>query len=209
MSGASTDAASVQTMLAATRDLLPDESAALFAARLESMCASVAVATALSRRVRRALSGRVSRAAFIDVLENVRTALAPLIGEHCVEIEAGNTAAVFVHGQLDVIGLALIELGLRAFRVGGSGLLRIAARRRKVSAPSALVVEIIGEQPVGNEIGAIVDPTSGLVPMRHRGPDEDRAFDAAAFLLASSGGAIEADEWTLDSSRTVVVLREE
>jgi hypothetical protein len=122
--------------------------------------------------------------------------------------------------RVDELTLALTHLGLRAFRFAGSGTLRISARRAGPPSgqmrprPGAIdprraehaIIEVLGSAPpdVADSMQEISGDMLRTVPR----PDEaDIAYAATSALLAAAGGAIESDDTTFATARSVVRIR--
>jgi len=198
------------TMLKATYGTMPPNISHELATSLATVSARLAAATALKRRLRRALEGRPSTGPLVNVFESVRTALSPVLGEHAVSVSAGDSGGVILAAGLDELALALIYLGLRAYRLGGAGMLRIDASHRRATlfdrrASRDVRIEVVGEPQQDNGMNA-VDSSSGLLSTIPRHSDMIAAFDGAQALLKAVGASIESDDVTVHAARTIVRL---
>ncbi|MEO7330495.1 MAG: hypothetical protein ABI193_18110, partial [Minicystis sp.] len=176
--------------------------------------------SALNRRVRRAMAGATSGATLADLLDQTRTALGRVIGTSSLTVDLGDAASVLIEQRVDELILALIYLGLRAFRLVGSGTLKIEARKaiplpvdprvrgRNLGAPSeaqdTLLVIVGGAPPESSLPGVEISAEMQTVP---RPNESDPAFAAAKALLAACNGAVEIDDLKLDEVCTVIRLR--
>jgi PAS domain S-box-containing protein len=199
---------------------LPPDVAAELHARLDAVAASAGATGALNRGVRHALARATMGATLAEVLDSVRATLAPAIGDRAVTIDAGDAASLVIPERVDELTLALTHLGLRAFRFAGSGTLRISARRAGPPSgqmrprPGAIdprraehaIIEVLGSAPpdVADSMQEISGDMLRTVPR----PDEaDIAYAATSALLAAAGGAIESDDTTFATARSVVRIR--
>lgn len=178
---------------------------------LGAAMAGVGAATVLERRIRRGLDVRASSGPLVGVLDAVRGGLARLVGEHAVSMSAGNAGAVVLARGTDQLTLALTYLGLRAFRLAGSGSLRIEASHLPPSddeprARRDIEIALVGEPPTGNTVGAS-DLGSGLMAAASRHADMLTAFGGAQRVVEALGGRIVADDQHAHAARTLVRLR--
>jgi PAS domain S-box-containing protein len=210
VSDATSELGVVRTAVQATSSTMVPKVARELLASVQTAHAKLAAANALQRRVRRAVDGRPTSGPLINALEGTRTALAPLLGEHSVLINGSDVGGVMLQQGLDELTIALTYLGLRAYRLGGSGMLRIdASHRRSTSydrrASREIRIEVVGEPPADNGL-ATAEAGSGLLATIPRHAEMLAAFDAVLTLLAAIGGAMESDDVTVHAARTVIRL---
>jgi len=202
-------------------DVAPEALGGELADRLDIMARSFAAASALTRRVRHALAGSAASAPFGDVLENVRTSLAPVIGDSVITVNIGDAATFLLEQRVDEMTLVISYLALRAFRYAGSGSLLIEARRVALQASDprmrsrlvphtgdmqdTLIVIAGGVHPESSLPGT--DISTDIMQTIPRRADADQAFTAAKGLLAACNATIESDEVALDEACTVIRLR--
>lgn len=200
-----------------TGEVLPTD----ISERLDVMARAFAAASALTRRVRHALAGAASSAPFGDVLEHVRTTLAPVIGDSVITVDMGDAGTALLEQRVDEMTLVITYLALRAFRFAGSGTLQIEARRvalqsadprmrsrlvpHSADMQDTLIVIAGGAHPESSLPGT--DISSDILQTIPRRADADQAFAAARSLLAACNGSIESDEVTLDEACTVIRFR--
>lgn len=210
-----------QLELGTPGDVAPEVIAAELSDRLDVMARSFAASSALTRRVRHALAGAASSAPFADMLEHVRTTLAPVIGDSVITVNSGDTGTVLLEQRVDEMTLVVTYLALRAFRYAGSGTLQIEARRvalqpsdprmRSRLVPNTaemqdtLVVIAGGAHPESSLPGT--DISTDILQNVPRRADADQAFNAAKALLLACNATIESDEVSLDEACTVIRLR--
>ncbi|HVY44366.1 MAG TPA: hypothetical protein VHB21_00745, partial [Minicystis sp.] len=117
-------------------------------ARVERITAAAGGAMGLTRRVRKALRRGTAHATIDDVVEAVRTTLAPTFGDApLVATCAHGARGVLVKDRADEITLAVLHVALRAFRIAGSGSLHLTAR---LDTGRDLVVELFARGPIGD-----------------------------------------------------------
>jgi PAS domain S-box-containing protein len=210
-----------QLELGTPGEVEPESMATEISDRLDVMARSFAAASSLTRRVRHALAGAASSAPFGDVLEHVRTTLAPVIGDSVITVHSGDAASVLLEQRVDEMTLVITYLSLRAFRFAGSGSLQIEARRvalqstdprmrsrlvpHSAEMQDTLIVIAGGAHPESSLPGT--DISSDILQTIPRRADADQAFNAAKSLLAACNATIESDEVTLDEACTVIRLR--
>jgi PAS domain S-box-containing protein len=211
---------SFRSILRAHGAALPPAARADLEARVESMAATIAGASALSRGARRALSGtKTLGAPFAELLDSVRAILAPVVGERSLTLDAGDAGSLVIADRIDELGCALAYLGLRAFRFAGSGSLRLVAARSQGAAsgiPRAafggaggteyITIEITGSAPP-DLADTPLEISSDMLRAIPRPAEADLAYQAAASLILASGGSIEGDEASFTRARSVVRLR--
>ena len=97
--------------------------------RLARITAASAGATVRTPRVRRAVRRGPGHATVADLVENVRSALAPSFGEGAVARHrlVRRARDLLLQNRVDELTLCLLHISLRAFRVAGSGSLRLHA----------------------------------------------------------------------------------
>jgi hypothetical protein len=219
-----------RTVLKGRADAIPREAAADLTLRIESASLALSSAAVLNRGVRRVLTGSATLGApFGEVLENVQATLAPLVGApHAsgdaggvVSVDVGDASKVILAERVDELCAALTYLALRAFRFAGSGTLRIAAHRvvpppesqrprSRMSRPPAereqVVIEILGSAPA-DMVDTAVDISSDMLRTIPRPAEADVVYQAAHMLIAAAGGAIESDDATFSTARTVIRMR--
>jgi PAS domain S-box-containing protein len=210
-----------QLELGTPGDVASEVASAELADRLDFMARSFAAASSLTRRVRHALAGLASSAPFGDMLEHVRTTLAPVIGDSVITVNAGDAATVLLEQRVDEMSLVITYLALRAFRYAGSGTLQIEARRvalqpsdprmrsrlvpHSADMQDTLIVICGGAHPESSLPGT--DISTDILQTVPRRADAEQAFNAAKSLLAACNATIETDEVTLDQASTVIRLR--
>lgn len=188
--------------------------------RLDEMSRSLAAASAINRRVRRAMAGATPSATLADLLDQTRTALGRVIGASALTLDTGDAASVLIEQRVDEMILALLYLGLRAFRLVGSGTLKIEARKaaplppdprlrgRQLGAPTeaqdTLIVLVGGAPPESSLPGVEISAEMQTLPRQN---ESEAAFTAAKALLAASNGTVEIDDIKLDEVCTVIRLR--
>jgi PAS domain S-box-containing protein len=198
---------------------LPKEIAADLSTRVDALTHEAAATAALNRGVRRALASETMGAPLVELLENVRATLAPVVGSKALAVEAGDGGDLVIQERVQELTLALTHLGLRAYRFAGSGSLRFVARRVPALAAvgralatrpppdrSDVLVEIIGTAPTDLAETAM-EISSDLVRTIPRPADADLAFTAAQTLIAGAGGVIEIDDAGFTTARSTVRLR--
>lgn len=197
---------------------MPRELFEELAARLTTTAGAVTGASALNRGVRRALDGATIGAPLAEVLDNARATLAPTIGETSMVVDPGPAATDLIEQRVDEITLAVTYLGLRAFRLAGSGELRLDARKvprapsptrlhaRHTPEQEDILIEILGTAAPEHDLPSI-DISSDMLKTIPRRADADIAFAAVKELLDAVGVVIESDEATLDLARTTLRLR--
>ncbi len=188
--------------------------------RLDEMSRALAAAGALNRRVRRAMAGATPSATLADLLDQARATLGRVIGSSALTVDLGDAASVLIEQRVDEMILALIYLGLRAFRLVGSGTLKIEARKaiplpvdsrvrgRHLGAPSeaqdTLIVIVGGAPPESSLPGVEISAELQTLPRQNEAAP---AFTAAKALLATCNGAGAIDDLKLDEVCTVIRLR--
>jgi PAS domain S-box-containing protein len=186
--------------------------------RLDAMTRSFAAASALNRRVRHALAGSSAAAPLADVLDRVRQSLAPVIGESVITLSASGADNALLDQRVDECTLALTYLALRAFRLAGSGSLRIEAvrvaplppdpkartRAPRADAPDTLVKLSAAASPESSIPAQDVSSELQTISPRHQA---DQAFTAAKQILAAAGASIEVDDAAFDEACTAVRFR--
>lgn len=189
--------------------------------RLDVMSRSFAAASSINRRVRHSLAGGGASAPLGDVLEGVRTTLAPVIGDVVITVEAGDAATVLLDHRVDELALALTHLALRVFRLAGSGGLRLGARRvaplppdprlrSRLAAPQETQdtwVTLLGTAPPDSAVHD--DDVESISVELQAVPraENDQAFAAVKAILAAVGGTIEVDDVTFEDATTTIRLR--
>jgi PAS domain S-box-containing protein len=200
------------------------------AARIDAAVSTTASAAALNQGARRVLAGTTSLGAPLsEVLDNVHTTLSAVLGERAVTVDAGDAATVIVPERVEELTAALIYLSLRAHRFAGSGTLQLAARRTlrpsqraeptlraeprprsrlARAAPERIHVtlEILGAAPA-DLADTAVEISSDMLRAIPRPVEDDATYQATQTLLAAMGGAIESDDATFSTARTVIRLR--
>jgi PAS domain S-box-containing protein len=214
---------SIRNALRAHAPVLPADVVAELTARLDAVSASAGATGALNRGVRHALARATLGATLAEILESVRATLGPAVGDAAVRIDLGDAGALVLPERCDELTLALTHLALRAFRFAGSGTLRITARRTPAPAlafdPRAVVraarrapdrehalLEILGEAPP-DLVASAMEISSDMLRTVSRPDEVDLAYQAAQSILMAAGGAIESDDATFSTARTVVRLR--
>ncbi len=200
---------------------LQKEVLAELSAHVDALHVEAAATAALNRGVRRALASETMGAPLVELLENVRATLGPVVGAKSIAVDAGDGGDMVVQERVQELTLALTHLGLRAFRFAGSGSLRITARRAAAPAASAapralgarpppagadVLVEIVGTAPSDLAENAM-EISSDMVRTIPRPTDVDLAYASAQTLIAAAGGAIELDDAGFTTARTTVRLR--
>jgi hypothetical protein len=196
-------------------------------ARIEAAVSVTESAAALNRGARRVLAGTTSLGAPLsEVLDNVHTTLSSVLGERALAVEPGDAATVIVPQRAEELTAALIYLSLRAYRFAGSGTLRLVARRvprpsdqsirtdprsrsrlpRSAPVRIHVTVEILGAAPA-DLADTAVEISSDVLRAIPRPIEADATYQATQTLLAAIGGAIESDDATFSTARTVVRLR--
>ncbi len=225
----------LRAALRAHADRLPEDIAGDLTARLEAVASAQAGAAALTRGVRRVLAGATTLGAPLgELLEGVAATLGPVMAPQIdgtpgrghdagpLLIDAGDAANAIVPERVQELGAALVYLSLRAYRFAGSGSLRIMAHRasfpfepqrqraRTSSRPPAerehLMIEIVGSAPA-DMADTSIEISSEMVNTVPRPAEADLAYHAAQTLVAAAGGAIESDDASFSSARTVIRLR--
>jgi PAS domain S-box-containing protein len=200
-------------------------------ARVEAAVSAAASAAALNRGARRVLASTISLGAPLsEVLDNVNTLLGAVLGERAVAVDPGDAATVMVPERVEELAAALIYLSLRAYRFAGSGNLRLVARRVDPRASKSsehpirteprarnrlsrgapdrvhVTLEILGTAPA-DLADTAVEISSDMLRAIPRPVEADATYQATQALLAAIGGAIESDDATFSTARTVIRLR--
>jgi PAS domain S-box-containing protein len=206
---------SLRSTLRASPGALPAELAAEIGLRIDSIAHATIGASALNRAARHALARASMGATLGEVLDAVRTALTPTIGESAIDVDAGDAAGIVIPEHVDGLTLALTHLALRAFRFAGSGTVLITARRvdttdalpHRRSAPrEQVLLEVLGTAPA-DLADAAMEISSDVLRTVPRPDEADVAHSAAKALIAAVGGVIEIDDATFTAARSVVRLK--
>lgn len=194
---------------------LPHDLAAELAGRVEALAHAVAGVGSVNRAARHALARPSMGAPLGEVLDAVRTTLAPMIGDRAVTVDAGDAAGVVIADHVDGVTLALTHLALRAFRFAGSGTVHLYARHasppeppsnRRLPPKEQVVVEIIGAAPA-DLAEAAMEISSEMLRTVPRPDEADLAHNAAQALIGAAGGTLESDDATFTTARSVIRFR--
>ncbi|MFO0760383.1 MAG: PAS domain-containing protein [Byssovorax sp.] len=187
---------------------------------LGEMNRAVVAAGSLNRRIRRAMAGATARSTLADVLEQCAHTLRRVIGAGALGLDLGDAAAVLIEQRVDEIILVLVYLGIRAFRLVGSGTLKIEVQRsfpipaeprgksrHLGDAPEQqdTLILITGVAPADSSLPGV--EISAEMQTLTRPAESDAAFNAAKALLALCDGTIEIDDLKIDEVSTVIRLR--
>lgn len=199
---------------------VPNAAADELGDQLDEMSRALSASSSINRRLRRAMAGTGASSTLADLLEQVRSALARIVGASAITLDAGDAASVLIEQRVDETIFVLLYLGLRAFRLVGSGTLKIEARkapplpidprpRGRLAAEATevddtLLVFVAGAPPDSSLPGVDISAEMQAVP---RESESEPAFTAAKALLALVNGTIEVDDLKMDEVRTVVRLR--
>jgi PAS domain S-box-containing protein len=151
-------------------------------ARLDRITAAAGGAVGLTRRVRRAMRRATAHATVGDLVDNLRSTLAPCFGEAPLTATVSPDARdVLLKERVDELTLALLHVALRTFRLAGAGSLKI----------HALLVE--GQRDLALELTA-----HGPMAEAHEGeppPDAEVADleDTIQAIVGSLGGTAQAE----------------
>ncbi|HEY4117093.1 MAG TPA: PAS domain-containing protein [Byssovorax sp.] len=153
--------------------------------RLARITAATAGATVLTRRVRRAMRRGPGHATVADLVENVRGALAPSFGEAPLLVTASSDVQdLLLQNRVDELTLCLLHISLRAFRVAGSGSLRLHASLEQ-GGDVCFDVSALGPPAHGTS-----DGDSGRASLY---ADLADLRETAHALMTSFGGSVHAD----------------
>jgi PAS domain S-box-containing protein len=199
----------VRTAAQAVSGAVPGNVARELGSSLQAAQAHLGAATALQRRLRRAIDRRPSSGPLVNALESARVALAAIAGEQAVKLDAGEAGSVEVRAGLDSLTVGLTYLGLRVFRLAGAGALRIVASMERSSydgggtAPRRVRIELVAEPPGGSGSPA-VEQSSGLASAIPRHAEMLAVFESVVAMMAAVGTTLDADEVTARGARTVL-----
>lgn len=193
---------------------IPADTVTEIGLRLDSLTSASGAAGALNRGARQALSRGSLGGTLGEILDAVRGTLAPTIGDGAVIIDTGDAAAFVVPDHVEGLTLAITHLALRAFRFAGSGTVRLTAHRVPSEPPALrrgppreqVTVEILGAAPADLADSAM-EISSEMLRTVSRPEEADFAHGAAQALIAVAGGAIESDDASFSTARSVVRLR--
>lgn len=168
-----------------------------------------AAALTLNRRVRKGLDHKPETLPLRDVLDHVVATLAPAFGELSPAKSGGAPSRINliiqeladfrIDEHASELALVLTYLGLRAFRMAGSGNLTIRAFEDE---SRSVKIELAALGPA-RERDDDREVTTDITLLT-RQTEFDRAQVGAQVLLSAAGASIETDEATLEHAKTVI-----
>ena len=206
---------SLRAALRSHAGALPAELVTELGMRVDVIAHATVGAGTLNRAARHALARGSMGATIGEVLDGVRTTLAPTLGESSIAVDAGDAAGIVIPEHVDGLTLALTHLSLRAFRFAGSGTVLLSARRvapaellphRRASTREQVLIEVLGAAPADLADSAM-EISSDILRTVPRPDEADVAHNAAKALIAAVGGVIEIDDATFTIARSVVRLK--
>lgn len=158
-------------------------------------------ALAMTKRVRRGLESKSMSQPLRELLDGVSATLAPLLPGRQLAMATTDLGSLRVEDHSGELAIALVYLGLRAFRVAGSGALNMRVALVNEGEQREARIDFVGEGKADQTLGADV---STDVTLLTRQTEFDHAFLGVQVLLGMLGASIETDVATLERARTVV-----